>query len=516
MKCEICNEEFEEQYFDIPQNKCILHCEKDDSYCNKQVEFREVLNKSIKKKSQDSKITFKNIHFIDDYDINDIMATDDSFILFYECHFINSLTLKITNHIFRFEKCHFQKEWKHIISQETKFIKCQFDEYVYENISEDKEKINHLFFDCGFNSIDFKGVHFTEKLFKFSNRNKYSTIESLNLTYCIFEKDIIFNSNREENDADNFTITKLDFSESTFKGKVKIQFCEIKDANFYNTKFKDLADFYRTKFEKVNFERTDFEKISVFSETEFNCDVNFKYTKFLGKAIFRDTVITGILNLRNSIFDDEANFLDITSQKRKREKNKDNEFIGEIKSIQVANRETARVIKNFYDNSNNIIEANRFYALEMAEREKELEHNKRQNLVEWFIFKAHKISSNHSQDWLLTMLWMFAITFVFAVLDKNTYCTNDMILLSILTSSSLILLAFLFACISLKWFLFTLSICVPFLTQTTFKDFANLINPFSIMTGHEKLTFSMLIYKVVIAYLIYQFIVSIRQNTKRK
>ena len=77
----------------------------------------------------------------------------------------------------------------------------------------------------------------------------------------------------------------------------------------------------------------------------------------------------GIMQIVN-LFDDEANFLDITSQKR--EKNKNDEFSGEIKSIQVANRETARVIKNFYDNSNNIIEANRFYALEMEEREKEL------------------------------------------------------------------------------------------------------------------------------------------------
>jgi len=46
--------------------------------------------------------------------------------------------------------------------------------------------------------------------------------------------------------------------------------------------------------------------------------------------------------------------------------------------------------------------------------------------------------------------------------------------------------------------------------------FANLINPFSIMTKGETLTLGILIYKVVIAYLIYQFIVSIRQNTRRK
>jgi len=48
------------------------------------------------------------------------------------------------------------------------------------------------------------------------------------------------------------------------------------------------------------------------------------------------------------------------------------------------------------------------------------------------------------------------------------------------------------------------------------KCFANKLNPFSIMMGSEKLTFGGLIYKIIIAYLIYQLIISIRQNTRRK
>ena len=82
---------------------------------------------------------------------------------------------------------------------------------------------------------------------------------------------------KKENDSKRFKIKKLDLTNSTFEKdtKVKIQFCDVNDAIFYNTKFKDLADFYQSKFEKVNFERTDFEKISVFSESEFNCDLDF-------------------------------------------------------------------------------------------------------------------------------------------------------------------------------------------------------------------------------------------------
>lgn len=48
------------------------------------------------------------------------------------------------------------------------------------------------------------------------------------------------------------------------------------------------------------------------------------------------------------------------------------------------------------------------------------------------------------------------------------------------------------------------------------KEFSNMINPFSIMTKGEDLDFTTMIYKIIIAYLIYQLIISIRQNTRRK
>ena len=47
-------------------------------------------------------------------------------------------------------------------------------------------------------------------------------------------------------------------------------------------------------------------------------------------------------------------------------------------------------------------------------------------------------------------------------------------------------------------------------------NFANVINPFSIMLKGDPLNLGILIFKVIIAYLMYQFVVSIRQNTRRK
>lgn len=42
-----------------------------------------------------------------------------------------------------------------------------------------------------------------------------------------------------------------------------------------------------------------------------------------------------------------------------------------------------------------------FYALEMKEREKEL--NPKKDFFEWLVFKFHGLSSNHSQDWTLVL-----------------------------------------------------------------------------------------------------------------
>ena len=56
-----------------------------------------------------------------------------------------------------------------------------------------------------------------------------------------------------------------------------------------------------------------------------------------------------------------------------------------------------------------------------------------------------------------------------------------------------------------------------YLTNDSYlKYFSNSLNPFSIMTGYQELTSLGLVYKTAIAYLIYQLIVSIRQNTRRK
>ena len=157
---------------------------------------------------------------------------------------------------------------------------------------------------------------------------------------------------------------------------------------------------------------------------------------------------------------------------------------------------------------------------------------------ERLIFILHEWSSNHSQNWLLALFWILSITFLYSYITNDfTYYQNDFNFINEILEMdytkaciliiNLILISYLLylklekeeqISHSIIFFLLVnFYIFYTYLTNDSYlKYFSNSLNPFSIMTGCEKITFLGLIYKTAIAYLIYQLIVSIRQNTRRK
>lgn len=506
--CDKCNYEVFEN------DKCILHCDKNSfgelEFFN--TLFREYLN---------SKNEIIDIHFPIGFNLSDFMKGSSS-KLFKGCFFYD---IFISNS-YKFYDCTFLNNLKIIslsgISANCRFVRSTFksnilfnsvafnNNFFKECIFSDKKLLffkNTIFNDVNFlfeNKMNIKRFHFSKCRFG----NKLSLYELSHIKRLSFFN-CIFNERLEIIKCKN--IKRLSFRNSEFDSldkihtKVKIQFCEIEEGNFFNTRFSDLADFYQTKFKNVNFERADFEKISVFSEVEFSCKVDFKYTKFLGK----------------SIFNDDANFLDVSAHSRK---DNSGNFVGEPSNIKVKNRETARVIKNFYDNSNNVIEANRFYEIEMSERKKELSWLK--DPLDKFVFSLHEWSSNHSQDWLLSISWIINLSFVFSFLELNL--NDKSTLLHIIDCTLLGLFSLIIIGIFISYTKKLLGIFrIVIITSISYLLFgqvnnisldyiANQINPFSIMTSWDDITFSTLIFRIVIAYLIYQSIISLRQNTKRK
>ncbi len=315
--------------------------------------------------------------------------------------------------------------------------------------------------------------------------------------------------NQSENKHLNLIFDNCDFlGDINFKNIFKAKNITFRNSNFYentiliNQKFDNTFLFENCTVHKdIIFQNIKFMNVTSFIGTTFNGNVNFIHTKFYDLALFNDCKIAKI-KFENTFFREESNFLNLKNEVNKK-----------LESKNIDNRETARIIKDSFERQNNTIEANKYYAIEMKEREKELEKTKKNNPFEWLVFKIHGISSNHSQDWLLALGWIIVVGMIASMNSLNVDIGFTILLISF-TRLYEYIGKYMFIVLYLMWFLLMKSFC--FDTMEMLNLFSNYINPFSIMTKGESLTLGVLIFKVIIAYLIYQFIVSIRQNTRRK
>jgi len=509
-ECIVCNQLFEEKYFDFEQQKCILHCDKHEHnswyVSDPEVNTKKWNEKKIKKFWGYIKKGLKRADFIHKHDNNIIR---DPYV------FENVIFPKFQQDI---PYCEHAMNYE---DQGTNFF-CnieQSEENPY-GVSHIFNLLNLVFDTCTFldeapferyswqNNVQFNACRFCHGIELPKNYMK-----NISFLKCDFQKhsldlkDSTFEENLEILEC--FNLQNLYLTESTITGKAKIQLITIEDqADFFNTKFMDLADFYGVTFNEVNFTKTDFNDIAVFSEAKFIKDIDFKYTKFLNEAIFRDTVFYEKLDLRNAIFKTGATILDITSEK------------GSKRKIKVANRETARIIKSLLDSSKNIIEANKYYALEMKEREKELKKTKQpREWLEWLIFKIHGVSSNHSQDWFLAVLWILVVGIInYAITMEQVQYTDDFLVLS---STFLVPLLYLIICNEniekphYKYGILLFIIAIPLsFSIISLGELIKTVNAFSKL-GQDISAIEFL-FHLITAYLLYQFAVSVRQNTRRK
>ncbi|MDD2895260.1 MAG: pentapeptide repeat-containing protein [Aliarcobacter sp.] len=262
-----------------------------------------------------------------------------------------------------------------------------------------------------------------------------------------------------------------------------------------------------------NLSGTNFEKYVDLRETKFYRKTEFDDSSFEDNVFFNNCYFSDKLNLENTIFYEKVNFFNIKLDNG------------------ISNRETARIIKDSFEKQNNIIAANEFYALEMKEREKELEEDIKEgkNFLEWLVFKIHGISSNHSQDWLLALYWIFIIGFISSYYDFNLiqyegkYVHYELSLI-FKTIGLIFVVLFLNSICKIKdklvngsYFIICFYLVYIYSTEDYLLSlFSKTINPFSVMKTNDAINGIQLFFKIIIAYLIYQLIISIRQNTRRK
>lgn len=524
--CSVCNKKFDEEEKSLTndKNKCILHCDKKTTHVD--VLVSEKFEEELKRVYAFPINKFENIifpkiadDFLDDFFdksfdncifYNNVKINknfNEAQVLFTKCEFhmgIYLFELNIKNFIFK--NCKFY---------EGSWLRCENSAFLNKTIFE--KNINELKGNWNYpNNLGFKDCKFDVKL-SLCNLSKLNFIK---IEECKFNNDleIIKCSN----------LNNLYILVNTFNDNLCINGNIIKNFHFSMCGITKLGVLINNTIVNNHINGNTFKDTVTFQNTIFKSKLDLLNVRFFSNVIFQDMVIEDSLDLKNTIFYDKSNFLDISKKKRDQDENE--RFIGSTTQIDVENRETARKIKDSFEQQNNIIEANKYYALEMDKRKEELEVDKKKNWFEWLVFKTHEISSNHSQDALLALFWIINIGFIASLFDHLTKiddCGNlitfsisyfigpIVVILGIIgirnivkdifrKTASLFMIASLYALYSYTSKDFGLT------------DFANVINPFSIMTKGESLNLGMLIFKVIIAYLMYQFVVSVRQNTRRK
>ncbi len=132
--------------------------------------------------------------------------------------------------------------------------------------------------------------------------------------------------------------------------------------------------------------------MALFGEVVFRSSVVFKDVTFMGSAQFRDATFMKGVDLDYTNIEGKINFYGAQ------------ELDTDI-SIQHTPQETYRIIKYQLRAIGNTIDSNKYHSLE-------LEKKRRNTLIfslEYPVFLLHRLSSKHSQNWLLPILWIFVV-----------------------------------------------------------------------------------------------------------
>ncbi|WP_421716008.1 pentapeptide repeat-containing protein [Arcobacter arenosus] len=435
-KCECCHREFDEEEYQmtLDKNKCIFHCRKN---LNNNWLVNEIYEKNyhLQDDYENAKVRWNQHYirlfwkkFIDDLSVqqNDIEIENYIFPIYWILQYQHDSILNtIKDKKIRFNNCVFLD---YIFLENQKIEKVEIKRFSFINGCKFKKSINFdglnfidgitilnsnfenklNFFNCNFNYLfeivnsclnelnlinikTQKSIEINYNLEKSFNLNIYSVninelkISGNNLNDLMFQSSKIKKLHIDDNHHKliNYIFNKIEISEKSEIDNLILDNVKVNEYLLLDTYLKEKSTMIKSKFAKTFFNNIKFSGITDFSEAEFSDNVNFKLCLF-GEVLFRKTKFLKGLDFSNSSFYKRNIFLGI--------------------EVNTTNRETARIIKNSFEQQNNIIEANKFYALEMKEREKELSW--KNDFFEKLIFSFHGLSSNHSQNWLLPIFWI--------------------------------------------------------------------------------------------------------------
>jgi hypothetical protein len=445
---------------EVFQNEqCILHCNKDNWYS---IQDSSIFGKKQKILTiEKTKIELFWNTFIEKYSkvkIKELVIEKVHFPTSKEIPFLLSQVLeKLSPNTILLSECRFYDDTTITTYEQNKFTLQKF-------------KMVNTFVD---GELTITNV-------KFDNID----IVDCNIPSCKLQMSLIENLNIFGNKQNERCIKNINTSGSKISNFFKLQDLELKtlylnDTSIKNTILKNLLIKNQFNLENTTFEtRLDF------------YNVEYKNT----------------INLESAKIPDEANFEEF-------------KFDIDLKTI---SRKTARKIKHSFEKIGNRIDANKFHSIELSAREIELKNEpftSLENFLSLIVFFFHGLSSRHSRDYLLPLLWIISISMhTYVGFVREGVFAFDIFVISGFLHLILFYVAF---SSSYKYFVAIGSICMAILfymligLEFSFESilqFINILNP-KVFEGN----FSVVLFanKILLGYLYYQFITAVRKDTSK-
>ena len=454
--------------------------------------FSEIIKKDsfsnyIRKSKSDS-ITFSNITFDNFFKITNRLEFDT---LYKESSIplTNRKIIEITEiKELHFENCKFtfapQIDTKNIWL--IKFEKCTFNESL--KIPKENSLLNttHENKQVYFNECSIDELHIGDVRHKKYNSNielcnfkiHGGTIKKLIIENIELKNK--FYINRQRDNDKQIKITKLQISNTTFLENFKLHNALIDEILLKDVDFEKQADFFLSSFIKspdsndLTFNAINIKGLAIFEQCEFYNKISFNYVTFESFSNFRNATFHKGLDLECTNIQNNINFVGI--------KGLDNYESKENTSI-----ETYRIIKHNFIELDNKIEANKYQSLELNKQRKEIWNNEKINielLSDGIVSFFHYLSSAHSRYWVIPLLWILIIGIITSCLISEINPFDIQKFISWLIQKD------------------TLESILKYAYLGNFDEYFN-----------EEIKI-FLFNKISLGYLYYQFLITIRRNTK--
>ncbi len=248
------------------------------------------------------------------------------------------------------------------------------------------------------------------------------TIENIEIASKFY-----INKQYDGNDK-NCKISKLTINNVIFKENFKLHNCEVDEIVIKDTDFEEKADFYLSYFKsglkeynyekptEIYFSALNFKSLALFGDTKFDEKFHLKYVTLEGYSHFRNAKFKEGLDLDYTNTQNLMNFFGVTGLDTSMSKNN-------------TSQETYRIIKYNFELLENKVEANKYHALELDQHRKDIwgrDEISIKLILDGIVTLFHWLSSNHSTNWLLVLFWIFIVGFFTTVgiignFDVNPY-----------------------------------------------------------------------------------------------